>query len=417
MTAHLLLPTLLGCTSPSETAGVGDSASVDTEFGLLIEELYYAGAEPLGGADHYFSDQFVELVNASTEPMDLSGVLVGEVFGSAGEINPGMQPDSFRKSAPDRVVMSTLWQIPGGVSLEPGETLIIAHDGANHRPFSTVDLSGADLEAYVAQSGGDDDSPTVANLNPVFFSGGYDWLLTVFGPSLVILEAGTILEVEDGPSGELRSAPVASIIDAIETLMDGNSRRFRRLPEGVDAGFAHVSGTYTGESLHRVRVDERWQDTNDSSADFVVGPPSPTESVGVGVVTGDPWVELGAGLTTFSPLTDGDPIELVAGHQGGWHVDVSVRGGGFGPDGVILSYEALDATTAESLAFDTYAQLSTGSVIPTEDGWERVDDRIVFDVPDPDEVTGRSLVLRVTASLEGGAWSDERRVVVVDEEP
>ena len=417
MTRLLALVTLAACSADPKPGAVDSAAPAAPEQGLLIEELYYAGAAPVGGADHYFSDQFVELVNASSAPMDLSGILLGEVFGVAGEINPGTEPDAFRRSHPDRVVLASVWQIPGGVTLDPGATLIVAHDGSNHRPFSSIDLSGADLEAFVADSGADHDSPTVPNLNPVFFTGGNDWLLTVFGPSLVVLEAGTPLDPEDGPYGELRSAPADAVIDAVQALMDGRSARFRRLPDAVDAGYAHVSGTYTGESLHRVRDGDRWQDTDDSSADFVVGPPSPTESVGVGVVTGDPWVELGAGLDTFEPLADGGDIELVAGHQGGWHVDVAVRAGGFGPDGVVLTYEALDASTAESLAFDTLARLGEASVLPLDDGWERVDDRIVFDVPAAEEVIGRSVVLRVTATLGGGAWSDERRVTVVDTEP
>ncbi|MFT5457277.1 MAG: hypothetical protein ACI9K2_003770 [Myxococcota bacterium] len=418
LTSALLLALLCGC-GPSDKPGASaDTAAPEApEQGLLIAELYYAGAEPVGGADHYFSDQFVELVNASSEVMDLSGVMLGEVYGSAGEINPGMEPDSFRRSHPDHVVLSTVWQIPGGVQLAPGDTLIVAHDGSNHRPFSTVDLSGAGLEAYVASSGADQDSPTVANLNPVFFTGGNDWLLTVFGPSLVVLEAGTQLESEDGPFGELRSAPVSAVLDAVETLMDGKSARFRRLPDSLSAGYAHVSGTYTGESLHRVRDGDRWQDTDDSGADFVVGAPDPTLKLVTGEVTGDPWIELGAGLAAFEPLADGDTVELIAGHQGGWHVDVSVRGGDFGPDGVVLAYDALDATSAESVSFDTRALLSAASVLPLDDGWERVDDRIVFDIASAEEVVDRAVVLRVTASLGGLTWSDERSVTVVDLEP
>ena len=33
---------------------------------LLFEEFYYSGAAPNGGTAHYFSDQFIELINAAS---------------------------------------------------------------------------------------------------------------------------------------------------------------------------------------------------------------------------------------------------------------------------------------------------------------------------------------------------------------
>jgi len=60
--------------------------------------------------------------------------------------------------------------------------------------------------------------------------------------------------------------------------------------------------------------------------------------------------------------------------------------------------------------------VTAASVAALDDGWERLGDRVVFDVRSPDEVVGRELVLRVTASLGGFAVSDERAVVIVDEQ-
>ncbi len=237
----------------------------------------------MGGADHYFSDQFVELLNDSAERITIGGLLIGDVYGLAGEINPGMEPDSYAADE-GHVYLETVWRIPGApadVILEPGQSVVIAHDGTNHLPFSTVDLSGADWEAYVDDSGGDDDYPTVDNLERVFFNGGYDWLMTVFGPSFVVLDLDEE-DLEDFDAGpwELRRAPVDAVIDAVEALMDADSGDYKRLPDGVDAGFSYVSDTYTGESIRRRRLADdgpgALQDTNDSSADFeVVDRPQP----------------------------------------------------------------------------------------------------------------------------------------------
>ncbi len=382
---------------------------------LLVSQLYTTGAPPAGGTDHYYSDQFVELVNATDVPLDLSGVRLADVYGSAGEINVGMTPDSYRDSHPDEVVMSTVWRLPAGVGLEPGEALIIAHDGTNHRPFSDLDLSNAGFETYVEGSGGDEDHPTVPNLEEVVYNGGYDWLMTVFGPSVVVLDADTPLAEVSGPWGPLPTVPVGAVLDGVDTVMDADSGAFKRLPDSVDVGFAWADGPYTGTALHRHTHDGAWQDTDDASSDFEVGPPDPSRPSASGEVFGEPWVELGTGSRAFEPLQDGDSVELVAGPQGGWHVDATVWFGGFGPAGVTLVYDAVDSE-AERVSFVTQAEVFEPSVLEADEGWHRVGDRIVLDINGPEEVVGEELYLRVTAALGEHSWSDERRVQVVDEE-
>ena len=252
---------------------------------ILIEELYYAGSPAAAGSDHYNADQFIELYNHSDEPVDLSGMLLGDVYGLAGEINPGYSPDSYATSDPERLYFENLWRIPGDpgdVVLYPAETFLIAQDGTNHQPFSSVDSSGADFEAYVSSSGNDEDY-AVANLESVHYTAGYDWLITVFGPSVALLEAGSEDELEDTTADgwwELKSVPVSRVIDAIDTLMDGDSGAYKRLPESVDEGFIYVSDTYSGESVRRVREDGIPTDSNDSSVDFEAELPQPLWALG-----------------------------------------------------------------------------------------------------------------------------------------
>jgi len=381
---------------------------------LLVSQLYTSGAAPAGGTDHYFSDQFVELVNAAEVPLDLSGVRLADVFGSAGEINPGMAPDSFRDELPDQVVMSSVWRLPPGVHLEPGATLVIAHDGSNHRPFSTIDLSSAAFEAFVETSGRDDDHPTVENLESVVFNGGFDWLMTVFGPSVVLLDADAPLAEVEGPFGPLPTVSADAVLDGVDTVMDEDSGAFKRLPDSIDRGFAWADGPYTGTALHRRQAGGVWQDSGDSSADFVVGPPEPSQPAESDGVFGEPRVELGVGYAAWEPIANGDSVELVAGIQGGWHLDVALWLDGFGPGGVTVVYDAVDSD-ARRVSFLTQAVLNEQSVIEAEQGWHRVGDRIVLDIEGPEDVVGSTLILRATATLGEQSWSDERRVVVVDE--
>lgn len=405
---------LAGCAEEPASTGQGPRPPEVGE--VLLSQVYYSGAVPTAGAERYYADQFVEIVNASSDVLDLSGMMLGDAYGAAGEINPGMRPDSYAQDKPNRVVFSSLWRLPEGVTLAPEARLVVAHDGANHRPFSDMELSGADFEAYVEASGMDVDSPTVSNLEVVMYNGGFDWLVPVFGASLVLVEAGTSVGEEAGPFGPLPRVRSDAVLDGVDALMDADSGGFKRLPPTVDAGFAHVEGTYVGQALHRRQVDGRWQDTDDSAVDFTVGPPRAWRDPEPDGVFGDPVLELGTGLDAWQALEEGDPVELVAGLQGGWHLDAAVRFDGFGPGGVELVYDAVrDDGTPVGLT--TVATLGPGRVLEDEQGFLRLGDRVVLDIEGPEDVVGAEVVVRVSAVLGEATWSDERVVVVVDEVP
>lgn len=260
--------------SALDSAPLGEPRS---PFGRLVfEEIYYAGAKPLeAGGDHYYADQLFELENLSDEPVALAGLCIGDAAGLAGVINPGNEPSGLATEDPDHVYLVNVWCLPPeaqGDVLRPGDTLVLAHDGTNHAPYSSLDLSDADFEAYNdREDGADLDYPTVPNLTRFHFTGGYDWLVTVFGPSMVIFlsaELEALDKVRVDGVGAVK-VPVADVIDGVDALKDGDSGDFKRLPASVDVGFAFVSGTYTGESLIRVRgADGRLQDSDDSAADF-----------------------------------------------------------------------------------------------------------------------------------------------------
>lgn len=249
--------------------------------GLIVRELYYSGSPGVGG-NHYFSDQFVALYNNGTETVFADGLCIADAHGPAGAINPGTAPTRFGDD-PDHVVVESVWQIPGSGRehpVRPGESLVIAHDGANHQPFSPLDLSDADWEAFNARSDmRDADAPTVPNLRRVIFNGGFDWLLPVFGGSVIVFRVDDVDALErvrvPGFASMRARVPVAAVIDAVDALMDADSARYKRIPQALDRGFTFVSGTYTGESVRRVvaatvRGRAVYQDTDDSAADFVL---------------------------------------------------------------------------------------------------------------------------------------------------
>jgi hypothetical protein len=243
---------------------------------LKIEEVYYAGSIPTAGIDRYYSDQFVQLRNISEHTLDIGGLGIGDIHGLAGEINSGYGPNSYASDS-ENLYFENLWQIPMESPyryIPPGGCIKIAQDAADHGPYSQLSHFDAHFETFV-ESGEDHDDPIVENLTSIFYSAGYDWLVTVFGPTIVIVDQHA---VEDGgiqtvDGYDLWVTPSSSTIDTMESVMDENSADYKRLHADIDSGFQYVSGTYTGESVRRKKDGEEWIDTDNSTDDFYVTSP------------------------------------------------------------------------------------------------------------------------------------------------
>ena len=93
------------------------------------------------------------------------------------------------------------------------------------------------------------------------------------------------------------------------------------------------------------------------------------------------WVQVGGGDDHFEPLADGDPLVMVHGPQGGWHVLGSVRDGG------------LDAVV--EIRFRVWAEEHGGALI--SDNRYRVQQ-----VPDPEQPGAYAY-----PGMYGYLWVDE----------
>ena len=254
--------------------------------GLVIKEVYYTGSRTSAGGT-YFSDQFIEIYNNATDTLYLDSLCIADAFGNSGLINPSSLPTPFNNDN-SSVYASNIWQIPGtgkDYPLAPGKSIVIAQDGVNHKdptlnPNSPVDLSNADWETYNERPDNRDaDAPAVPNLSRVYFTGGFDWLITVFGPGIIIYKApfATLQQVAIpgvSPTTAPRiKVPNTVIIDAFEALKDGSSATYKRLPTGLDAGFVFADDTYNKQSFRRkvnTTINGRrvLQDNNNSTSDF-----------------------------------------------------------------------------------------------------------------------------------------------------
>lgn len=257
--------------------------------GLIFKEIFYSGSRsPSGGT--YFSDQYYEIYNNSNEVIYADSLCIGDTGGAPGNSTTA-KPFGFQ-SDPDHVYLQNVWMVPGtGKShpIEPGESIIIAQDGINHKtdPLgnanSPVNLGEgiADYESYVERADNKDvDAPAVPNLYPIYLgSVGFDWLVSVFGTGMVIFkhpEPDQLpFNLEPGSTGNKRyvQVPITYVLDAVDISANANASNYKKVPIALDGGFTYNGGSYTGTVVRRkvktvVNGRRVLLDTNNSTQDF-----------------------------------------------------------------------------------------------------------------------------------------------------
>ncbi|MCG6186234.1 DUF4876 domain-containing protein [Maribellus maritimus] len=258
---------------------------------LVFKEVYYAGSStPEDGS--YFSDQYYEIYNNSTDVIYADNLCIGVVDGWS--FSPAISP--WLEEYPSKSAVQSFWYIPGAgeeYPINPGESIIIAQDGINHKtdelgnPNSPVDMSNADWETFVARDDNRDiDAPGVPNLTLGYATYmGFDWLTSVFGGAYVIfridgdidsyVEANKATKPGSTSATEYVLIDNEMVIDGFQAYGDDSETSMPKLHATIDAGFTFdPNGTYTGKCVRRkvkTVIDGRpvYQDTNNSTDDFL----------------------------------------------------------------------------------------------------------------------------------------------------
>ena len=129
------------------------------------------------------------------------------------------------------------------------------------------------------------------------------------------------------------------------------------------------------------------------------------------------WIEIGTGELSFVPLDDGDPVELVHGPQGGYHLQVTCRIHVANPDALTLHYRAFreDGT----MLGDVGLAINERRLVREGMHWLRAaSDRLILDITGPADVVNTHLRIEaVLTNLATPIAADSRRIFVVDEQP
>jgi hypothetical protein len=289
----------------------------------VIKQVYYAGSNATNGA--IYRDQFIELYNNSDETLYADSLYIGQVYarqnntGSTYHVLANGQLDwKYALDMPagidpnnDFVYTRSILMVPGtGTTypVQPGRSIVIAQTALNHKtPFTgangttisvkdpslTIDLSGADFEAYYGDFvssplASDVDNISVPNM-VVYQYNGRDYILDNPGrDAYIIFKVDASQSVSSWPSYPLPTiaAPAATatryiqvpdkyILDGVEVQPSAAEDRIpKKLNAAYDAGFTSVpKGSYSSQSVIRKTlktVDGRiiLKDTNNSTEDF-----------------------------------------------------------------------------------------------------------------------------------------------------
>lgn len=226
---------------------------------IVINEIYYACPANSG---LYFSDQYIELYNASDSIQYLDQLLICRMSGTPEYI--------------DFAVAIRYYQFPGSGTdhpIEPGQLVVVAMDAIDHvnvgGAVGSIDLTHADWEFY-NQFYPDLDNPNVPNiLNASFESGGWDFMINLSADEVCLIKVEDLNSVPFS-EGSYKLFSIFDIVDGVE--YSSNPDHVKALDPRIDAGLAgYTIQRYSGKSIerHHPETGAPGYDTNNSSFDFV----------------------------------------------------------------------------------------------------------------------------------------------------
>ena len=272
-----------------------DLVMADNTGGFVFKEIYFSGSKTPEGKS-YPSDQFHEIYNNTNDTLYADKLCIG-VLQQSGT-NPNNWVNADGSIMDDLPVTYQAWIVPGNGKdhpVYPGKSIVIAQDGINHKsdpngnPASPVDLSKADWETYVDVGGKDVDAPAVPNLIMMYTTsaGNTEWTTSVSGSATILFRLPVDWQSYVANAANFKTSPgststtkyfmvnKSNVIDAVEIVAVDETKRNKRLPISLDAGYIYLDGgSYCSKSVRRkvkMVVSGRviYKDTNNSTVDFL----------------------------------------------------------------------------------------------------------------------------------------------------
>ena len=284
--------------SSDNVVNVSIEMTQSTEAQIVFREIYYTGCTGSDGT-RYLYDQYVILHNNWSDTAYLDSLCLAHLYPTRATSKSYFAENDFDYT----VAFNFAWQFPGtgtDYPLAPGEDVVVAPNCIDHVALgndNSVDLSksgywacysnGANLTKQTSPA-----TPEKLTLNLLWKQGSAtSCISSCFDPAFVIWKIkGDVDEYlnnsicmdpsKSNSTMTFLQIPFDWIIDGVECF-DATNRN-KRLPSQIDNGYAlNEASIGSGTSVVRI-VDEEasaeagftvYQDTNDSSLDFVTSYP------------------------------------------------------------------------------------------------------------------------------------------------
>lgn len=255
---------------------------------IIFKTIYTSGAK-----EKYLNDSFFELVNNSNDVQYLDGLILSAPQGIQKGQNP-WQANGFESLY--ACGQGTVIAFPGSgkeYPIQPGESVIIANDAANHKELSggenkCPDLSKAQWDIYISAAKGDIDYPA-RNMKIIFHNNTNmkAFGIGLFGRAYILARCPEGVSVEDfaaNPSNLMTTPKTTSkmqflmipskyVLDAVDVWSSKDITNYPTFLPKDDAQGVVQAAANKGKCVQRkVLKTERgrvyYKDTNNSSADW-----------------------------------------------------------------------------------------------------------------------------------------------------
>ena len=280
------------------TAGANlfQNATVNVALSKVVRSsLIFKAIYTTGGKQGYMKDGYFEIVNNSDEVQYLDGLILSAPAGKQQNKN-AWQANGFEDLYP--CGQGQVLAFPGSghdYPLQPGQSVLIANDGANHKDLAGAgnhcpDLSKADWEVYLSYVNGEIDYPA-KNLDVIFVNNKYmkAFGLGFFGRAYVLarLPQGMTPEAFAADHSNIKKEPGNAaatmeylvipskyVLDAVDIWDAQTTNHYPTFLAKDDAEGVLASKAWEGKCVRRkvtkvVNGRAYYQDTNNSANDFL----------------------------------------------------------------------------------------------------------------------------------------------------
>jgi len=280
------------------TAGANlfQNATVNVALSKVVRSsLIFKAIYTTGGKQGYMKDGYFEIVNNSDEVQYLDGLILSAPAGKQQNKN-AWQANGFEDLY--ACGQGQVLAFPGSghdYPLQPGQSVLIANDGANQKDLAGAgnhcpDLSKADWEVYLSYVNGEIDYPA-KNLDVIFVNNKYmkAFGLGFFGRAYVLarLPQGMTPEAFAADHSNIKKEPGNAaatmeylvipskyVLDAVDIWDAQTTNHYPTFLAKDDAEGVLASKAWEGKCVRRkvtkvVNGRAYYQDTNNSANDFL----------------------------------------------------------------------------------------------------------------------------------------------------